>query len=77
MDICKRLVPPGNINAECLDVRLACSLGVPSEGIPDAGSNMVKLPCLFKVDDLSLTIVDPDMVSLEKPVLATDERCFL
>ena len=79
MDICKRLVPPGSINAECLEVKLACNLGVPSEGIPEAGSNIVKLPCLFKVDDLSLTIAEPDMVSLEKPVLVvgTDEMCFL
>ena len=81
IDNCKKLVP-GNINAECLEVKLACNLGVPSDGIPEAGSNMVKLPCLLKavdVADLSLTIAEPDMVSLEKPVLlpGTDEGCFL
>ena len=79
IDICKKLVPPGNISAECLEVKLACSRGVPSEGTPDAGSSIVKLPCLFKAEDLSLTIVEPDMVIFEKPVLlvGTDEGCFL
>ena len=55
----------GIIKAECLDVKLACNLGVPASlGTPDAGSNIVKLPCLLKdVDDLSLTMTDPEMVN--------------
>ena len=32
--------------AEFLEVKLACNLGVPSEGIPEAGSKIVKLVCL-------------------------------
>ena len=36
-----------NAAAECLEVKLACNLGVPSEGTPEAGSRIVKLVCLL------------------------------
>lgn len=41
---------------------------------------MVKLACLFIAEDLgSLTIVEPEMVNLEKPGVleSEDEGCFL
>ena len=37
-----------NAAAECLEVKLACNLGVPSEGTPEAGSRIVKLVCLLQ-----------------------------
>ena len=73
MDMCRA----GSIRAECREVKLACNRGVPSDGTPEAGSRMVKLGCLLK-QVLSLTIVDPEMVKVEKPgVLCTeDEGCL-
>jgi hypothetical protein len=77
-DKCRKLLLGFIISAECLDVRLACNRGVPSEGTPEAGSRIVKLACRFSAEDLSLTIAEPEMVNLEKPgVLDKDEGCFL
>ena len=57
--------------AEFLEVKLACNLGVPSEGTPEAGSKIVKLVCLFIAEDLSaFMIVDAEIVNLENPGVA-------
>lgn len=73
-----KMLEAGIINAECLEVKLACNLGVPSLGIPEAGSRIVKLPCLLKaVEDFSLTMTDPEMVNCENPGLTEEPGCFL
>ena len=53
---------------------------MPSEGTPEAGSRMVKLGCLLKLDR-SLTIAEPEIVSFENPgvlvLFETEDACFL